>query len=238
MPLYLERLRGQAFRVCPSLERLAEPASYKNFPWETPSGLLTPATHVPMKESWLARVVFGTRPCKSHLSDSTHFQEIVMRALLSRTPRAHDLFDIRRDVDEVFNRFLNWRSPQEEQSLAQGFVPAVETRIDRDGRKFQCQVMLPGIDPKDVNIQVQGNTLSLSGERSTSRETKDSDYIHREITYGSFQRNIELPEGVDADKVTAEYRNGMLEITAPISTAALPRKIEIKSLPAAKSAGA
>lgn len=161
-----------------------------------------------------------------------------MRALFSRSPRAHDLFDIRRDFDEVFNRFLNWRSPQEEQNLAEGFIPAVETRIDKDGKRFQCQVSLPGVDPKVVNIQVQGNTLSISGERSSSRETKDSDYIHREITYGSFQRTIELPEGVDADKVTAEYRNGMLEIAAPISSAALPRRIEVKSLPAAKSASA
>ena len=161
-----------------------------------------------------------------------------MRALLSRTPHTHDLFDIRRDFDDVFNRFLNWRSPQEEQSLAQGFVPAVETSIDRDGKRFHCQIMLPGIDPKEVNIQVQRNTLSISGERSSSRETKDSDYIHREITYGSFQRNIELPEGVDADKITAEYRNGILEINAPISSAALPRRIEVKPLPVAKAAGA
>ena len=98
--------------------------------------------------------------------------------------------------------------------------------------------MLAGVDPKDVNIQVLGNTLSISGERSSSRETKESDYLHREITYGTFQRLIELPEGVDKDKLTAEYRNGVLEIAAPIAAAALPRKIEVKSLPTAKGAGA
>jgi len=138
----------------------------------------------------------------------------------------------------VFNRFLNWRSPHDEHNLAEGFMPAVETRIDRDGKKFYCQVMLPGVDPKDLNIQVQRNALTISGQRSSTRETKDSDYIHREITYGSFQRTIELPEGVEADKVTAEYRNGMVEISAPISSAALPRRIEVKSLPTAKGAGA
>jgi len=135
-------------------------------------------------------------------------------------------------------RFFNLRSPQEEQTLTEGFVPAIETSIDKDGKKFQCQVMLPGVDPKDVNIQVFGNTLSISGERSSSRETKESDYLHREITYGAFQRLIELPEGVDKDKLTAEYRNGVLEIAAPFSAAALPRKIEVRSLPTAKGAGA
>src|SRR5215467_3721530 len=161
-----------------------------------------------------------------------------MRVLVPRSLRPHDLLDFRRDVDEVFNRFLHWHSPQEEQGFMEGFVPAIETSIDKDGRKFQCQVVLPGVDPKDVNIQVLGNTLSISGERSSSRETKESDYLHREITYGSFQRLIELPEGVDKDKLTAEYRNGVLEIAAPFSAAALPRKIEVKSLPTAKGAGA
>jgi hypothetical protein len=71
--------------------------------------------------------------------------------------------------------------------------------------------MLPGVAPKDVRIQV---------------------------TYGSFQRQIEPPGGVDKDKLTAEYHNGVLEIAAPISAAALPRKIEVKSVPTAKGASA
>jgi HSP20 family protein len=146
--------------------------------------------------------------------------------------------DFRRDFDHMFNRFLNWGGPQEEQPLTEGFIPAIETNIDKDAKKFQCRVMLPGIDPRDVDIQVLGNTLSISGERSSSHETKESDYLHREITYGSFQRMIELPEGADKDKLTAEYRNGVLEITAPMSAAALPRKIEVKSLPAAAARGA
>lgn len=161
-----------------------------------------------------------------------------MRALVPRNTLFHELADFRRDFDQMFNRFFNLRSPQEEQTLTEGFVPAIETSIDKDGKKFQCQVMLAGVDPKDVNIQVLGNTLSISGERSSSRETKESDYLHREISYGTFQRLIELPEGVDKDKLTAEYRNGVLEIAAPIAAAALPRKIEVKSLPTAKGAGA
>ncbi len=161
-----------------------------------------------------------------------------MTTLIPRNPIFREFVDFRRDFDQMFNRLLNWRSPQEEQILAEGFIPAIETSIDKDGKKFHCQVMLPGIDPKDVNIQVLGSTLTISGERSSTRETKESDYLHREIIYGSFQRLIELPEGVDKDKVTAEYRNGVLEITAPIAAAALPRKIEVKALPAAKGAGA
>jgi HSP20 family protein len=161
-----------------------------------------------------------------------------MRALVPRNTLFHDLVDFRRDFDQMFNRIFNLRSSQEEQTLTEGFIPAIESSIDKDGKRFHCQVMLPGVDPKDVNIQVLGNTLTIGGERSSTHETKESDYLHREISYGSFQRLLELPEGVDKDKLTAEYRNGVLEITAPISAAALPRKIEVKSLAAAKGAGA
>jgi HSP20 family protein len=162
-----------------------------------------------------------------------------MRTLVPRNPLFREFVDFRREFDQMFNRFFDLHSSEQEHSSAEGFVPAIESSIDKDGKTFRCQVMLPGVDPKNVNIQVLGNTLSISGERSTSRETKQSDYIHREISYGSFQRLVELPEGVDKEKLSAEYRNGMMEISAPISAAALPRKIEVKSLPAAaKSAGA
>ncbi|HJY91632.1 MAG TPA: Hsp20/alpha crystallin family protein, partial [Candidatus Acidoferrum sp.] len=67
---------------------------------------------------------------------------------------------------------------------------------------------------------------------------KEADFLQREISYGSFMRSLSLPEGVDKDKISAEYRNGMLEITAPIATAALPKRVEIKSLPASRAASA
>jgi HSP20 family protein len=142
-----------------------------------------------------------------------------------------DLFDFRRDFDQIFNRFLSWPSTQEGVTLNAGFAPAIESFISKDGKKFHCQLMLPGIDPKDVNIQVQGNTLTVSGERRETRETKEADFLHREITYGSFQRSLTIPEGVDKDRLSAEYRDGMLEITAPVSAAALPKRIEVKTLP-------
>ena len=155
-----------------------------------------------------------------------------MSSLIPRDNFFQDLFDFRRDFDQIFNRFLNWPSAQEESAMtAAGFSPAIESFIDKDGKKFYCQAMLPGVDPKNVSLQVQGNTLTISGERSATRETKEADYLRREITYGSFQRSILLPEGVDTDKLNAEYRNGILEITAPIAAAALPRRVEIKSLP-------
>lgn len=137
-----------------------------------------------------------------------------MTNLIPRDNFFQDLFDFRRDFDQIFNRFLSWPSAQEESTGTAGFSPAVECFIDKDNKKFYCQVMLPGVDPKNVNLKVQGNTLRISGERTATRETKEADYLRREITYGSFQRSILLPEGVDSDKLNAEYRNRILEVTA------------------------
>ncbi len=71
-----------------------------------------------------------------------------------------------------------------------------------------------------------------------TEEKKDADFVYQEFAYGRFERSITLPEGVDTAKLTAEYKNGVLEIAAPMSANALPRKVEIKTAVAAKGAAA
>jgi HSP20 family protein len=143
-----------------------------------------------------------------------------------------NLFDFRRDFDHIFNRFLSsgLQTGQEQQrgnmSMA-SFAPAVDAFVDRDGKRFVAHVALPGVDPKEVDISVQGNMLTISGERSVSDERREADTVYNEVIYGAFERTLSLPEGVDTQKLAAEYRNGVLEITAPISASALPRRIEI-----------
>lgn len=164
-----------------------------------------------------------------------------MANLARRESIFNDLFDFRRDFDQMFNRLLRTGSDRGEhasQISAETFVPAINAYIDKEGKKFVCQVALPGIEPKDVNIQVQGNILSIRGERTLSNERKEANYVHSELVYGSFERDVLLPEGVDADKTSAEYRNGVLEITAPVSAAALPRRIEVKATESARRATA
>ena len=143
-----------------------------------------------------------------------------------------NLFDFRRDFDHIFNRFLSsgLQTGQEQQRGAMSmasFAPAVDAFVDRDGKRFVAHVALPGVDRKDVNISVQGNMLTLSGERTVSDERREADTVYNEMIYGAFERTLSLPEGVDTQKITADYRNGVLEIAAPISASALPRRIEI-----------
>src|SRR6266581_5892230 len=109
-------------------------------------------------------------------------------------------------------------------------TPAVEAYVDKEGKKYVCRVTLPGVEPKDLQIHAQANVLTIRGERKLTHSTKEIELMEGEIVYGVFERTLELPEGVNVEKLTAEYVNGVLEITAPVAAAALPRKIEVKTM--------
>ncbi len=161
--------------------------------------------------------------------------------LIPRDSFFQDLFDFRRDFDQIFNRILVGKPLLQEQFVpgtTLNLFPAVESYLDKDGKKFICRVSLPGIEAKDVEIQTKNNLLTIKGERKVVRTSKEVDLMNEEIAYGSFERTLTLPEGVMTDKLTAEYHNGMLEIMAPVAVAALPRKVEIKVVPTAKQIAA
>jgi HSP20 family protein len=147
-------------------------------------------------------------------------------------PRGYyrDLFDFRRDFEDIFNRMIGATPVPGTQAYEEVFAPPIEAWTDPEAKKFYLRVAVPGIEPKEVKVEVQGNMLTISGERKKVETKKEVNYHQREFTYGTFQRVLTLPEGVDAEKLTAEFNNGVLEINAPLAAAALPRRIEIKPL--------
>jgi HSP20 family protein len=163
-----------------------------------------------------------------------------MTTLVPRDTLFRDLFDFRRDFDDIFNRILVGKPILREQLPATtfGFLPPVEAYLEKDNKKFVCRVHLPGIEPGEVEMQAKGNVVTIKGERKIATTSKEVNPIHEEVVYGAFERTLELPEGVPPEKLTAEYHNGVLEITAPVAEAALPRKIEIKTAPLSKRAAA
>jgi HSP20 family protein len=142
------------------------------------------------------------------------------------------MFDFRRDFDEIFNQLLTEWPVKNERKLfgTVPFTPAVEAWIEPETKKFYLKVAVPGVDPKDVKITAHENTLTISGERKFIKGEKEVNYLHREFLYGTFERVLPLPDGVDVEKMVAEFNNGVLEINAPMLAAALPRKIEIRPL--------
>ena len=87
---------------------------------------------------------------------------------------------------------------------------------------------LPGIDPKEVEITVEGNQLTLKGERKAEHERQEGNYFHREVRYGSFARTFTIPDGVKAEDVHATYHNGVLELSIPLPASMLPKKVHIE----------
>ena len=159
-----------------------------------------------------------------------------MTNLVPRSSRFQDLFDFRRDFDQIFNRMVSgWPSGETSTTATPAaFTPAIESYFDKETKTYHLRASLPGVDPKEVQIHAQGNTVTISGERQEKRSGKDVDLHYQEISYGAFERTLTLPEAVDADKLTAEYHNGILELTAPVAAAALPRRIEVRTAPMSK----
>jgi HSP20 family protein len=151
----------------------------------------------------------------------------------------NDLFDFRRDLNSLFSRLVTGSPSGSDRTVRMiAAVPPIEAWVDKDEKKYHLSIALTGVDPKEVELDVQGNNLTVSGEQLRGDEKKGADYLYQEFSYGRFERTVTLPEGVDTEKLTAEFRNGVLEITAPMSATALPRKVEIKTSPAAKGAAA
>jgi HSP20 family protein len=134
-----------------------------------------------------------------------------------------ELERFRRDFDDLFERFLGGHV----RSAAPGSLfPAVESYIEEG--KLVIKADLPGIDPKDVEVTITGRNLTLKGKREQSRQERNHQYFHREVTYGAFERTLTLPDSVSADDIKASYRNGVLELTMPVPKHLGMRKVPIQ----------
>jgi HSP20 family protein len=113
----------------------------------------------------------------------------------------------------------------EEDGKLSKWSPAVD--IFETEQNVVLKAELPGIDPKDVEVRVENNTLFLKGQRKFENEVKEENYHRIERSYGSFTRTFALPSTVNADNVTAEYKSGILTLTMPKREEAKPKTIKI-----------
>ena len=136
------------------------------------------------------------------------------RDLLATQYRFNRLFD------ETFSNFFG------EQGLGAGtWTPPVD--VYETAEKLVLQVELPGVDPKDLEVRVEENTLYLKGQRKLENDVKQENYRRNERAYGSFARSFPLPSSIDPDKVQAECKNGVLTLTMPKREEAKPKTIKI-----------
>jgi len=137
--------------------------------------------------------------------------------------------DIRRSFDLV-NQIINSVEKSVDTSPAGelvDFIPKVNTREDENA--YYIEVELPGVNKEDVDIKVDGNVLTVSGERKIKKEVKEEDYYKVESKYGTFSRSFTLPEKVDVANIQAESQDGIIEIVIPkLKVDTSSKKIEIK----------
>ncbi len=105
------------------------------------------------------------------------------------------------------------------------WAPPVD--IYENGENLVLKAELPGINPDDVEVCVEDNTLYLKGERKFEKEVKEENYQRVERTYGTFVRTFSLPNAIDSDKVAANYKDGVLTLTLPKREESKPRTIKI-----------
>ena len=145
---------------------------------------------------------------------------------------------LRREVDRLFEDFQlgSWRSPFagglfDVQPLWRGEIrkaPAIDI-VDTD-KAYEITAELPGMNESDIDVKFSDGTLTIKGEKRDEKEENKKGYYLSERRYGSFQRSFGVPDGVDVDKIEANFKNGVLTVTLPKTPQAQTseKKISIK----------
>jgi HSP20 family protein len=134
---------------------------------------------------------------------------------------------MRDEIDRVFDRFVRDPLDYVWQGEGRAWLPALYVT---DGEaEVTIKAEVPGMAAKDVDVSISGNLLTLSGHKEEAKEEKGENFYVRERRFGSFHRSIELPEGVDSEKVSAEQDNGVLTVKIPKLRAAKPKHIPVKA---------
>jgi len=155
------------------------------------------------------------------------------------------IHQLRNEMDQLFDRFFgrapmrawprglfdwDWEPFRDLRPLVPEMrMPNVD--VHETDREFTIEAELAGLDEKDVELELKDDVLTLKGEKKAEKEEKKKDYHLSERSWGSFERSFHLPDGVDRDKVSAKFRNGVLTVSLPKTEKARKesRKISIRS---------
>lgn len=118
-----------------------------------------------------------------------------------------------RDMNHIWDRFFG--SDLNIRPWEKGWVPSLDVSETKD--KLIVKTEIAGVDPKEIDIKISGDVLTIKGEKKEEREEKDESYHLMERRYGAFSRSIQLPIEVEEKKIKANYKNGVLKITLPKS---------------------
>lgn len=143
-----------------------------------------------------------------------------------RDPATADLFTVSTRINRLLNDAFGGLDWQYRDSVSASWVPPVD--IFEDSNAIRIMAEVPGVQPQDVKISLEGNVLTVHGTKQQVAEER-TERVHRyERTYGVFERTFSLPASVDANSIKASYDNGVLTITLPKMAEARPRQIQVE----------
>jgi len=142
-------------------------------------------------------------------------------AMLTRYEPFRELSRVQDELGRLFDERYTLR-----QGESLGWTPATDIYEDEEGLTLRFD--LAGVDPKDVDIRFENGVLTLKGERHLEKEDKKDNYHRVELSYGAFNRSFSLPTTVDAEKIRAESKNGVLSVHLPKKAEAKPKSIQVK----------
>jgi len=139
------------------------------------------------------------------------------------------LAEFRSEMNRLFDSFFHdpFGSMGESLGNLSAWSPSLD--VAETDNEVTVRAEIPGADPKDIDVSVEGNRLLISGEKKESSEKKEQSFYQRETYYGRFSRQVELPQGVDPNNVNAEYKGGVLTVHLKKTPGAAAKKIPVKS---------
>jgi HSP20 family protein len=146
---------------------------------------------------------------------------------LARWQPFQELNSLQKQMNGMFENFFGTtpRLPFEDNLSTLEFGPPVD--IYEDDERFTFKVEVPGIDGKDVKVEIENSVLTVHGERKLEKDIKEENFRRKERRYGAFSRSFTLPATADAEKIEANYNHGVLAIHIPKRAGARPRQIKV-----------
>lgn len=135
------------------------------------------------------------------------------------------LRDIQNEINQLFQRSRQDNDPSN--SALSQWAPQVDIKEEAD--KFIVTADLPGVEPKDIEVSMENNVLTIKGERHLERAEEGKSYSRLERFSGTFCRQFSLPDSIENEKIQAKSKNGVLAIIVPKKEREMARKIEVKS---------
>jgi HSP20 family protein len=141
-------------------------------------------------------------------------------------PLLSNLAELQKTINQLFDPTLMKQSGEFTSLLSSDWVPNIDVKDEHN--HYLITADIPGVDPKNIDVSIDNGILTIKGHKEAKKREESKNYVRVERSKGSFYRSVSLPEAVDSPKISAKFKNGVLEIIAPKNKNGTRKKIKVK----------